>query len=77
VDFVKSAETQGTCAVEVNVDDGQRKRLDTNEVFTDAAAIKAYYTHCMSTGAHIGGDLKTRQQVFENVLSVLKSAFKL
>jgi len=77
VGFVKTAGTEGNCAVEVNVDDRQWKRLDTNEIFTDAAAIKAYYTHCKSTGAHIGGDLKTRQQVFENVLSVLKSAFKL
>ncbi len=74
-------QTFGNCAVEANLDNGQWKCRDTNEILKDTNEINAYYKGCIKggfrAGAHVGGDRKARQQVFENVQILLKSVFKM
>ncbi|MBI5523301.1 MAG: dienelactone hydrolase family protein [Desulfarculus sp.] len=74
--WLASAATGRGCLVEGDLDTLTWKVLATGQTLSSEAEVMAYNRKCGSRGATFGGNPVARQQVFENVLGVLREAFR-
>lgn len=74
--WLPAVTTSRGCLAEGDLDTLTWKISATGQTLASESELLFYLKKCGQRGAHLGGSPEARQQVFENVLGVLREAFK-
>jgi dienelactone hydrolase len=75
--FINSLQTARGCDARYDVDSNVTTRLDTNEALRGADQIREYYRGCISRGATVGADHRSREKAVADLAAYLKQVFKM